>query len=144
MMRTPISRALSLNLPRSTYRSLPVQAPILQRHIPSTARKFSMLHPLHYDGVYKELKSMKHQKPWLQALREREEAAAAAGTAGPVEDKPAPIISPKKVQPKKMKESYFEIVSSRLPQLGRLGRRRRDIYYGRRLIIAARRVCLLG
>lgn len=86
---------------------------------------------------------MKHQKPWLQALREREEAAAAAGTAAPVEHKPAPVISPKKVQPKKMKESYFEIVSSRLPQLGRLGRRR-DIYYGRRLIIAARRVCLLG
>ena len=68
-----------------------------------------MLHPLHYEGVYKELKSMKHQKPWLQALRERDEALAATGNAlAQTPGGPAVV----EVRPKRMKESYFEIVSS--------------------------------
>jgi len=69
-------------------------------------RQFSVLYPLHYEGVYKGLKSMKHQKPWLQALRERDKALTTAAVTGAAQT-PAVV----EIRPKRMKESYFELVS---------------------------------
>lgn len=72
-----------------------------------------MLHPRHYDGVYQELKALKHQKPWLQALRERDEAiaaatAAAAAGSAPVVTACCPAVG--ELEPKRMKASYHELV----------------------------------
>jgi hypothetical protein len=54
-----------------------------------------------YDGVYEELRLMKLQKPWLQALKER--------NAG-IEE---PVVAPQQQElvPKRMKDSYHELVS---------------------------------
>ncbi|KAF8474915.1 HotDog domain-containing protein [Kalaharituber pfeilii] len=92
----------------------------------STFRAFSILHPLHYDGVYRELKSMRHQKPWLQALRERDvslSAAAAeetgASATGPAAERVEIVESQTAVekvakvdtlQPKRMRDSFFKLV----------------------------------
>lgn len=131
MMRTFILRSVPNNLSRgisiatripSITVSSRVQAFLLVSHrqiSPNTTRAFSMLHPRHYDGVYKELKSMKHQKPWLQALRERDEAIAAGAThdaaveavAAPAGKEHPPLPSEEELHPKKMKDSYFELVS---------------------------------
>ncbi|RPB28490.1 Thioesterase/thiol ester dehydrase-isomerase [Terfezia boudieri ATCC MYA-4762] len=75
-------------------------------------RQFSLQPPLHYEGVNKDLRSMKHQKPWLQALRERDEALAAATAAStsiaPAQTPGGPAVV--EIKPKRMKESYFEII----------------------------------
>lgn len=66
-------------------------------------RTFTVLHPSSYNGVYKELTTMKLQKPWLQALAER--------NAG-IKPSPPPIPAGG-LSPKRMSDSYHKLV--RLP-----------------------------
>ncbi|KAA8910101.1 HotDog domain-containing protein [Sphaerosporella brunnea] len=64
-------------------------------------RHFALTKPSRYDGVYEELRSMKLQKPWLQALKERETGL------------PAPSAPPQtELVPKRMRDSYHELVSA--------------------------------
>jgi hypothetical protein len=63
--------------------------------------------------VYEELRIMKLQKPWLQALKERD--------AGVVEEKK---LLPQELVPKRMRDSYHELVSARLAHYARCARRR--------------------
>jgi acyl-coenzyme A thioesterase 9 len=72
----------------------------------ASARAFTWTIRPCYDGVYEELRLMKLQKPWLQALKER--------NAG-IEE---PVAAPQQQElvPKRMKDSYHELVSP-LPNL---------------------------
>lgn len=69
--------------------------------IATSDRSFTMLHPRQYDGVYKELRSLKSQKTWLQALKDRNEGK---------DNEPVATIGNVKPEPKRMKDSYHSLV----------------------------------
>ncbi|KAH0602424.1 uncharacterized protein H6S33_008763 [Morchella sextelata] len=89
-----MSRPLSAHLLRTCARSL--RQGLSQQH----PRKFSVSPVARYDGVYKELSAMKLQKPWLQALSERN--AGIINTPPPL---PAGGL-----EPKRMKDSFHKLV----------------------------------
>lgn len=94
-----------MSTPRTLLPRLFRSAAALRNSVPSSSKRAFSSAPRHaYDGVYNEIRIMKLQKPWLQALAEKE-----TGIPASVDPEPVPQ---EKLTPKRMNDSYHELVLS--------------------------------
>jgi acyl-coenzyme A thioesterase 9 len=70
-------------------------------------RQFSLTVSRRTDGVFRELTSVRVAVPWIQALRQKEaqDAAGVAKLTGKAE-----LSTGRKLDPKRMKDSYHSVV----------------------------------
>ena len=77
----------------------------------TTKRSFTVYSSRRTDGVYKELTNQRVPTPWIEAFRRKQEQEKQGKSSAQLQAGAAQAGPPAELKPKRMKDSYFAVVS---------------------------------